>query len=412
MFKSCNNMWYALLIVCCIGWSGIQRPNQSMSAPGPTAERAVTSAPAQVYPPGTPPRLEVQLKEVLVLGADASAAAEYLFGLPWYVATDSQGRIYVADLMAMGIKVYTADGDYVRTIGARGKQPGEFQSIKGMYVTDDDELLVFDRENARITRFSADGEVLATYPVPILTSVQMRQLGSHYIALYNEVSRGVGASREHHLFHVYGPTFQEAAAEFGTLNEVADQDQAIVRIYHRSNPGRFVMTGNSTLVYAPGLYDGKLYRYEKRNGQWMQTDILHGYVEEQPYTIVTSSPFDTDHADMVTSVAGMSRPLAALLHNRTRGLFKLQNGRLVHFTFSEFGDERVFGIEVFDEEGNLIGYGPIRAVPLDRNGMATLWWRVAWKDDKGRFYIVDREGDAPVVRVVELEYTLAEGSVN
>ena len=91
------------------------------------------------------------------------------------------------------------------------------------------------------------------------------------------------------------------------------------------------------------------------------------------------------------------------MHNSSKGLFRLQNHQIVHFTFCEFGQERLFGLEVFEEDGSLIGYGVIDRVPLTAYGTASLKLRVVWKDDHDRFYIIDRE-EKPVIRVVELEF--------
>ena len=65
--------------------------------------------------------LDVQLREILLLGGDESASHEYLFGSPRYIVTDAQGRIYVADQEFMNIRVYDDSGRYIRTLGERGQ---------------------------------------------------------------------------------------------------------------------------------------------------------------------------------------------------------------------------------------------------------------------------------------------------
>jgi len=346
--------------------------------------------------------LNVQLEEVRVLGNDPNAAPQYLFGLPQYVATDEQGRIYVADAISMNVRIYSSEGRHLQTVGTRGEERGGMRSIKELSV-EDGQVLVYDRENARITRFAADGRVLATHSVSIPSSTQMRALRGQdgHAVLYSASNAGIASGIR--LFHLYGSTFQETRAQFGRLSEVADQDEPVVQIHYSHFPGRFTITDAGHVVYAPALYDGELYQYEQQNGSWALASVFEGYTEKPPYASVTSGPMDTDHADMVTSIAGRADPIAALLHNRTRGLFQLQDGRLVHFTFSEFGSKRVFGVEVFDQEGNFVGYGPIQSVDLGKNGIANLRWDVACKDDEDRFYIIDREGENAVVRIVKLK---------
>jgi len=167
-------------------------------------------------------------------------------------------------------------------------------------------------------------------------------------------------------------------------------------------PGHFVAT-DSEVVYVPGLYSGTLRRYKKEQGQWVLNGVHHGYVETNPpyKEIAPEAPY----ADYRVSTSSIGN-FAVLAYNQSRGLFRLQDGRLVHFTSCKFGDERVFGVEIFDQSGNLIGYGPIRSVPWDTNKKSLVNWDVVWKDDQDRFYIIDKDY-TPIVRVVELRYQLA-----
>jgi len=342
------------------------------------------------------------LQDVLVLGADESASPEYLFGWPGFVATDSEGHIYVADIGMMTVKVYNAEGHYLHTIGACGQEPGEMLSIKAMYVNDQNELLLYDRNNERVTRFAADGTVLTQYSVPHIVNlmrVQMHSLGMHHLLLFSKIPKELSNER---MFHLFSPDFQTVVARFGDVGEVWQSDNLLDEILLSTYPGRFVVA-DSEVVYVPGLYSGTLHRYKKEQGQWMPTGVHYGYVE-------TTSPYkeiapETEYADHRISTANNEK-FATLLYNESRGLFRLQDGRLVHFTVCKFGDERVFGVEIFDQSGNLIGYGPIRSVPWDTSERSIVNWDVVWKDDQDRFYIIDREY-IPVVRVVELRYQLA-----
>ena len=336
------------------------------------------------------------------MGADVSAPPEYLFGWPGFVDTDSEGRIYVADIGMMTVKVYDAEGHYLHTIGARGQGPGEMLSIKAMYVNDKDQLLLYDRNNERVTRFAADGAVLNQYSVPnIMNSMKIRMhfLGMHHLLLFSGIP---GESSNEHIFHLVSPDFQEVVASFGDAGAVRQSDKLLDKILLSSLPGQFVVA-DSDIVHVPGLYSGSLHRYKKEQGQWVLNGVHHGYVE-------TTSPYkeiapEAPYADYRLSNSS-NESFAVLAYNKSRGLFRLQDGRLVHFTFCKFGDERVFGVEIFDQSGKLIGYGPIRSVPWDTNKKFLVNWDVVGKDDQDRFYIIDEE-DIPVVRVVEVRYQLA-----
>jgi hypothetical protein len=88
---------------------------------------------------------------------------------PTGVTVAPDGSIYVADGYGQNwIHQYRADRSYVRSFGGKGKAPGKFETCHGLRVdtrTSPPTLIVCDRENRRLQRFSLDGEfieILAT----------------------------------------------------------------------------------------------------------------------------------------------------------------------------------------------------------------------------------------------------------
>ncbi len=340
--------------------------------------------------------LEVQLREVLLLGRDDSATSEYLFGNPKFVVTDAQGRIYVADEAVINIRVYDTSGQYVRTLGQRGRGPMEFRSFSGLAINQDQELIALDRSNARITRFSTEGQLRSTHSRLRWATAIIRPFREGYLFLSHQTSE---IGEIDHLFRVYVPSFEEALVTFGSTDEIIDPHSKIEASLLTVKPGSFIFVDGGVL-YAPYLYSGKLYLYAEDEGQWNQAKQLNGVVEKKAYTKV-HNPVIYENADFVVHYAGIGE--GARLHNTSLGLFRLQDGRIVHFTFSEFGKERVFGLEVYDGDGQLTGYGVIEKVPLSAQGTANLFQSIVWKDERDCFYIIDRT-EEPVIRVVELEY--------
>ncbi len=60
-------------------------------------------------------------------------------------------------------------GRYVRSTGSAGSGPGEMQSIRGPYVSVDNQLLVYDPRQRRLTRFDSSGNTVASRNVAAFT---------------------------------------------------------------------------------------------------------------------------------------------------------------------------------------------------------------------------------------------------
>ena len=103
------------------------------------------------------------LVEVLRIGSldDACDA----FGKIMSVAVDGDGRIYVADSQASEIRVFSPEGECVRTFGRPGEGPGEFTLLAGIAWQPPGFLWTIDSIRERFTVFDSLGTVLATHPL-------------------------------------------------------------------------------------------------------------------------------------------------------------------------------------------------------------------------------------------------------
>jgi hypothetical protein len=81
------------------------------------------------------------------------------FGRITSVAADAAGNIYVADARSYEIRVFAPDGRFLRRFGRQGGGPGEFRSLNSITWVGDT-LVAMDGGNARLDRFTPDGEPL------------------------------------------------------------------------------------------------------------------------------------------------------------------------------------------------------------------------------------------------------------
>lgn len=81
---------------------------------------------------------------------------------PMALAVDQQKKIYVTDAGTANIKVYSSDGQYIKSVGSKGAGNGEFGYPYGIVVLPNGEIVIADSENLNVRIFSNDGRYVRT----------------------------------------------------------------------------------------------------------------------------------------------------------------------------------------------------------------------------------------------------------
>ena len=109
------------------------------------------------HSPNAPCRLVPRVESSVSMG-DAG-----VFGRINSVVLDAVGQVYVADGLALEIRVFDTAGRSVRSFGRSGQGPGEFRELYSLAFMGDS-LLALDARNARITVWSRAGAPIGTWP--------------------------------------------------------------------------------------------------------------------------------------------------------------------------------------------------------------------------------------------------------
>lgn len=87
-----------------------------------------------------------------------------VFSVVFAFDVDADGNIYAFDLMSRELRVFDADGRFVRSFGRRGGGPGEFEAVIGLRVGSANDVWLVDMHNMRYTVLRGDSA--AVYPRP------------------------------------------------------------------------------------------------------------------------------------------------------------------------------------------------------------------------------------------------------
>ena len=100
-------------------------------------------------------------EEVVRLHQDESNENSILYRATQYLMGED-GNYYVCDIGNTRIAVYGPNGNYIRSFGRNGDGPGEFRTLRILWIRDNN-LAVFDSRNRRTSLFNLDGTFVQSF---------------------------------------------------------------------------------------------------------------------------------------------------------------------------------------------------------------------------------------------------------
>ncbi len=86
-----------------------------------------------------------------------------LFFRPRLAFVDDNENIYIIETQDQVIKIFGPAGKYIKTIGAKGNGPGEFQMLSNLAVTKDGTLVALDMSARRTSFFDSAGQFIKSF---------------------------------------------------------------------------------------------------------------------------------------------------------------------------------------------------------------------------------------------------------
>ena len=272
------------------------------------------------------------------------------------IRVDNESNMYLFDPQLMKIKVFNSKGEQLAEFGKEGKGPGEYERPRSFYLNKKNgDLMIFDRNAARLTRFTKQGEVKELIPTEVIKVMpKFLRDGDRNIVINPSFDSDTLAMITDDSFN--------PISEFLSTSEYGEGLEKIQRAINISSGS--ALAYNDHFYFAPVVYSGEIYDYVFDPG-------LNNYVLDRK---IVSTPVDqpfevlSNNSKRQASVRFFSPEgeLSVLFLSGSNGLYKYEDD-IFHFVGREEGNKRIFGVELFDEQWKYIGFKEIRSIELDIN---------------------------------------------
>jgi hypothetical protein len=155
---SSDHLLLALLCACAVVWSN------PVSVRAGEARETTRDGILYVENPSRPAESPSTLQPVERWRIGGDEDEDVVFGVIDGVAADAD--VYLLDIQLSEVLVYTADGEYVRTIGREGEGPGEFRRPAGVFIAPAGQVAVVQAMPGKIVLLTPGGDPAGEYPVP------------------------------------------------------------------------------------------------------------------------------------------------------------------------------------------------------------------------------------------------------
>nr|WP_281286805.1 6-bladed beta-propeller [Gracilimonas mengyeensis] len=284
--------------------------------------------------------------------------------------------MYIAEGLQRTIMVFSPQGKYIRSIGRVGRGPGEFPTGPKFNFTNKEEIVALDLELQRLTWFSKEGEILSEYTPPVSgvvwTEKFFQAANGDNIMLKKPRRIGLDDPENYrkYVFHRYSNSFEDHIDSFGKFEELSPEanSEFVELINTRMSSGHFVKTGEGGFLYAPAMYNGKIYKFENSDNKWIIVDTFEGHIHWEE-AVEPDAEGSMSMLFQYFDGTGEEQRGSGIINSYSIGLIEMSDGKVLHFSGQRMVDQDSIQtmIEVFNPDGDLIGTGPFDEINIHIN---------------------------------------------
>jgi sugar lactone lactonase YvrE len=303
----------------------------------------------------------VTLNELWRLGGDTDVEEEF-FGVILGINDDAEGNIYLLDMQLAEIKVFSPDGEYLRTIGREGEGPGEFRFPVSMFFLPDGNIGVVQAFPGKIVSLTTDGDPADDFPLPEVDGGGFRMLmggqknGDNLVLACRLNTQGEGSFTQT-CFLVGVDGEGNETARYHEEDRVLDFANVVIdeNVHETYEQGRWTVGA-----------DGRVYAVLKNNEYQIHTwkpDGTLDYVIERDYTPLPRTDEQVGERRSLYEnrlrQQGLQNPNIKISesHRNIEGLSVRDDGTLWVMTsrgMREKPDDAMAVFDVYDAEGRFV----------------------------------------------------------
>ena len=249
------------------------------------------------------------------------------------------------------------------------------------------------------------GCILRLYAVIYASYAYVNQNILKYVKLVANPEGSPRSIKDDRVLHTHDTDFNRLET-FAQLDDIYDLDDPFLNAYSDSPRGMNVATnGTDTIVLAPTVYGGYIYRYTRSNDKWVMEKLKGGPVPTRAFIPVSQKDIE-ENQDIRRGSISTSGYRARIL-SRSGGVAVLSTGEILHFPVrTPLKQDFEPRAELFNQNGDLVGYGQLQFDNPELNGNARVMESISikWIDTADRLYLVRRNGEGFfVLSVANLE---------
>lgn len=339
----------------------------------------------------------------LSIGQEFDEKNEYMFGIVTIVKTDKKNNVYIFDRKEQSVKVYDSKGKYLKKIGRTGRGPSEFINVTNFIITQNEDYLFFDNTGKVFSLLNENGEQLIRKDVlkqsQLFFPLNIIDNNKNYIIISMD-----DIKKNKDIIHFVNKDFSriEESITYKHFFE-KELDESEKKIFF-SNTASLLLINENKIYFAKGIYDGKIYQVEKKNGRWTKTRTINGFtMNKTSYKELKEGELYNSKNEPLFNAQIMPDNKYYILNNFSRGLYKLKNNKIINFVETNDRKYKYYLAEIYSSEMKLQNVYEINKIEY-KSVNTNFDFYISHKDKDDNFYIVSYEKDYPIVKRAKLEF--------